>query len=322
MKKKIIIFFILISATFLFSMQLCSLIFGSAPTVSITSPANSTQISDASLNVRGTILDPDGDQSYVEVWIDNHLDTKKQDNDVTTGQFTVDLDLSSLPSGSYNILAKGYDANGNSSNTVTVSITYQRNLLINGNFASYIDYYDYKYENNSQILTYLNKADGDWLEGWVFSINEIEALDNKIKIDLNGTSLVYYSTVQDGNGYPMKMSILQDNINHTVTSNTKLYIKFKIEYEEGGPGEGALKILFNNNTQVFVSFSTLIGGTDPGSEFILDTNQIYEHTLPISDFQFSSGAIPVGNDLISLRIFVNCQHWKVTIYEIKIFEDQ
>jgi len=59
-KNKLIILLVVLSAIFLFSMQLCSLIFGNKPVVAITSPINNATISGTTLTVSGTISDLDG----------------------------------------------------------------------------------------------------------------------------------------------------------------------------------------------------------------------------------------------------------------------
>jgi len=104
-------------------MQLCTLIFGNKPTVNITSPADGQTISDTAITVTGTINDLDGDATKVKVWITDTV-LSGWDYDVSSGQFSVNLDLTSLTSGTHTICAQGYDANNNVSDTISVSFTY------------------------------------------------------------------------------------------------------------------------------------------------------------------------------------------------------
>lgn len=84
MNKKLVFLFVIISALFLFSMQLCTLIFGSKPIVNITSPTNGQAINTTGITVSGTINDTDGDAYKVKVWISD-TSIYAWDYDVTSG---------------------------------------------------------------------------------------------------------------------------------------------------------------------------------------------------------------------------------------------
>lgn len=131
MKTKMIILLIVTLSFILFSMQLCSLVLGNKPVVTITSPEINQQITTTKIIVEGTIRDQDGDQSKVEVWIEDK-NIKATDFTVDTGIFNVELDLSNLNAGTYNIMVQGYDKNNNVSEIIYVSINYDINQTSSG----------------------------------------------------------------------------------------------------------------------------------------------------------------------------------------------
>ncbi len=412
-------------------MQLCSLIFGNKPTVSITYPANGATISGSSLTVTGTIEDLDGDQTKVKVWIED-TSISGWDSSVDSGSFSVTLTLTGLSNGQHYLIAQGYDINNNTSDKVTISITYSSdgstghspilsitspqqnftaetstiqlvgtvtdedgdasvgvtsirntsgqtvltfppvnfgptdyyafnteldisslspgvytivawaedqarnksdevqilftyspgyaNLLQNGNFSD-PDYVDSNiiYDSVDKIDLLNNQSSGDYLPDWEFYIWSDYALDNLIKIDLDGYSVRYYSNENDSDGNA-KMYIRQ-TFEYTITDKTKFYIKFKINSYSGGtyPAEGPLKICFNGTTVLFASYSTG-GGTDnpPYIESNLNTGEVYEREFYLKDAPY----LCPGYSIDSIYIFVNCWYWDVTIYEIRIWEEE
>ncbi len=333
MKAKFFISLVLIAAIMLFSMQLCTLIFGNKPVVTITSPTNNAIISGTTLVVSGTIFDIDGDQYKVKVWIED-TSIVGWDYSVTSGTFAVNLKLTNLVDcQNYNIIAEGYDANNNVSDKYIISVTYSSdggsitNILSNGNFASFYDGYNGIYDTIDLITYYLNQPSGDYLDNWEFYIWEEFALDNKIKIDLDGYSLRYYSTQSDYDGNA-KISIKQ-NINYTITDKTRIYIKFKINYFAGGTNnsEAPIKIRAGNKEypawiKLVASYSTGSGYNDNGVTCVSNLNIGNIYTYDFNIVEYSIESISPETVISFFEIFVNCWEFDVTIYEIRLYEGQ
>lgn len=336
MKTKIIIFVVLLAAIMLFSMQLWTFIFGNKPVVTITNPTRGATISGTKLTVYGTISDLDGDQSKVKVWIED-TSIAGWDYGVTSGIFEVTLTLSGLTDKAYNIIAEGYDANNNVSDKYIISVNYSNgggaeNILSNGKFANVIDNYNGIYDSLDAINWYLNNTNGDYLDNWQFYIYDQYALDNQIRIDLDGSSVRYFSTYSDGDGNA-KIKIYQNLSNYQITSKTRIYIKFKINNFNGGtnPEEAPIKIQIGQSStwlKTLASYSTGPGsGYDNGNSCVssLTVGQTYEYDFNIvSESLNLSGEQTIGAGiLINLfQIFVNCWNFDVTIYEIRLYEGQ
>lgn len=131
MKTKMKILLIVTFSFIFLSMQLCSIVLGNKPVVTITSPVTNQQVTTSKIDVEGTIRDQDGDQSKVEVWIEDK-NIKATDFTVDTGIFDVELDLSNLTAGTYNIMVQRYDKNNNVSEIIYVSIKYDINQTPSG----------------------------------------------------------------------------------------------------------------------------------------------------------------------------------------------
>lgn len=327
MRKKIIISLIIISAIMLFSMQLCTILFGNKPTVTITLPASNQTVNTTSLTVTGTIEDLDGDQTKVKVWIEDNTSIYAWDTGVTTGNFEVSLDLSSLSEGIYYVIAQGYDANNNVSDAVSVNFNYEpgggggsyTNILLNGRFEQYVDNFSGAYLDSTYISYLNNNSNGDWLDNWAMSIGNPYGFNNDIKIDLDGASIRYYSTANTSDGNA-KFFMVQ-NISHTTTANTTLQIRFKINQQVNGgtnPSDSELKVICTGRSSPnpLASFSSLPGTNSNNIRSSLTVGELYDITLNLS----ADCGIPVGTYLDFIEIFVNCWNFDVTIYEIAIYE--
>ncbi|MFN3411870.1 MAG: Ig-like domain-containing protein [Exilispira sp.] len=86
------------------------------------SPAENETITNSKLVVSGRIIDQDNDQSKVNVWIEDHSNIYGWDNDVLSGNFSIELNVGNLQNGTYTIIAQGYDANNNKSDPISVKI--------------------------------------------------------------------------------------------------------------------------------------------------------------------------------------------------------
>ncbi len=151
---------------------------GSGPTVTITSPTNNTRITANKLTVQGTINDVDGDASKVEVWIKENTIFYEWDYDVTSGQFSVDMSLIYLSYGTYTICAQGYDQNGNVSDIITVSITYN----ISGSKPTVTITSP---TNNTTITTKTLTVQG--------TINDVDGDASKVEVWIKENTSFYYS---------------------------------------------------------------------------------------------------------------------------------
>jgi len=148
---------------------------GSKPVVTITSPENNAKIITKTPTVQGTINDPDGNASEVKVWIKEDTSIYKWDYNVTSGQFSVDLDLTGLTSGTYTICAQGYDYKNNISDTVTVNFNYYEPVV--------------NHDSTWLVLVYLD-GDNNLEESAIDDLNEMEnalykQLDNPNRNQLN-----------------------------------------------------------------------------------------------------------------------------------------
>ncbi|NMC66600.1 MAG: hypothetical protein GYA61_00070, partial [Spirochaetales bacterium] len=292
MKKKLIIAFIILSALFLFSMQLCSLIFGNKPNVYISSPYNGQAINTTGITVSGTINDTDGDAYKVKVWI-SETSIYAWDYDVTSGQFSVELDLTTLQSGQYTICAQGYDTNNNTSDIVYVTINYTAggggaNLLLNGDFlASEFNDADITYYDGYYVNTFLNNPNnGDFLPNWTFYIGSPE--EDWPKIDIGIGYVRMYTTNSNSNGSEMGMQQDTEGISNLKTgTGLKIKIKFKIDSFAGGDCvseyyEAPVKISISMNAldYLIAAFTNLYysasGGYGKGNLF---TGTIYTETF-------------------------------------------
>ncbi len=206
-KNKLIILLVVLSAIFLFSMQLCSLIFGNKPVVAITSPINNATISGTTLTVSGTISDLDGDQSKVKVWIED-TSVVGWDYGVTSGIFEVTLALSGMTDRTYYLIAEGYDSNNNVSDKYTINIVYSSSggggenapyiTVINPTSGSTIT------SSTLQVIgtvTDLDKdaaevyasIDGQNISGSYDCTIGVESLDFSIDLDLSSLSIGPYT---------------------------------------------------------------------------------------------------------------------------------
>lgn len=334
MKKRLIIAFIILSALFLFSMQLCTLIFGSKPIVNITSPTNGQAINTTSLPVIGTIYDSDGDATKVKVWINEKSSIYGWTYDVISGQFFVTLNLTNLQSGQYTICAQGYDANNNTSDIVYVTINYTAggggsNLLLNGDFlASEFNDADITYYDSTYVSNYLNNlSGGDYLPNWYFYI--ISPENTWSKIDINyGSVRMYTTNMYNADGSAIGMAQYTEGISNLKTgTGLKIKIKFKIDSFAGGPCESPyyeapvkISISMNALDYLIAAFTNLYysasGGYGKGNLF---TGTIYTETFDMPTTTLNGYSIPSGQQIEEIKITCNGHIWDVTIYSIEVY---
>lgn len=328
MKAKYYIILIILLTFFLFSMQLCSLIFGSKPKVTITNPKNGATISGDTLTVEGTIEDLDGDQTKVKVWIEDK-NISGWDYNFSSGYFKVTLTLVELTVGqTYRIIAEGYDANGNRSDFAIVSITYSSNnpnLIPNGKFdnPNYADY-DITYTNESTINNYLNKTNGDYLPSWTFEIwNPVET---EPKIDIDIGSVRMYTTKE--NYYGAQINMQSSTINNFKTGSGKtIKIIFKITSYTGGTltvpyYEGPVKIdIVINGSRCTIAAFTSSSGSAPGGYFKtnLPTNQTITETFTLPTTRLDGTSLDPDLTIEKIVIWCHGWNWDVTIYSIEVY---
>jgi hypothetical protein len=336
MKKKLIIAMIIISAIFLFSMQLCTLIFGNKPTINITYPANGATISDTAITVTGTINDLDGDATKVKVWIED-TSISGWDYDVSSGQFSVNLNLTSLTSGTHTICAQGYDANNNVSDTVTVNFTYNgggggsggsSNLLLNGYFTD-SGWFDNNitYSDGDTVGIYLNQPSGDYLPNWKFYITA--PAEDAPKIDISLGSVRMYTTYSNSNGSAMGMTQDTSSISDFKTGSGKtIRISFKIDGFENGVGcvstyfEAPVKINIKSggSDYTIAAFTTTSGSATGGYlKTNLSAGQTITETFILPTTALNGTTIPGGQQITELKIWCNGWTWNVTIYSIEVY---
>lgn len=334
MKKRLIIAFIILSALFLFSMQLCSLIFGNKPNVYISSPYNGQAINTTGITVSGTINDTDGDAYKVKVWISD-TSIYAWDYDVTSGQFSVELDLTTLQSGTYAICVQGYDANNNTSDIVYVTINYTAggggsNLLLNGDFlASEFNDADITYYDSTYVSNYLNNlSGGDYLPNWYFYI--ISPENTWSKIDINyGSVRMYTTNMYNADGSAIGMAQYTEGISNLKTgTGLKIKIKFKIDSFDGGDCvseyyEAPVKISISMNAldYLIAAFTNLYYSASGGyGEGNLQLGIIYEKTFIIPNTTLNGYSIPSGQQIEEIKITCNGHIWDVTIYSIEVYQ--
>ncbi|MFN3411527.1 MAG: Ig-like domain-containing protein [Exilispira sp.] len=328
MKAKFYIILIIFLSLFLFSMQLCSLIFGSKPQVTITDPLNNATVSGTSLLVKGTIEDIDGDQKKVKVWIEDK-NISGWDYDVSSGNFEVTLTLSGLENGQiYRIIAEGYDANGNTSDKSIVSFTYSsgaQNIIANGYFdkTGFVDN-DIVYTDSTNISNYLNKTNGDYLPDWTFDIWTPE--QTWPKIDLAIGSVRMYTTKSNSNGTQMYMK--SSTITNFVTGSGKtIKISFKIDQYSGGTTQSPyyeapvkIDIVIGDTRYTIAAFTTSSGYAEGGYlKANLAPNQQIIETFTLPETCLNGSSIPNGSAIANIIIWCHGWTWDVTIYSIEIY---
>ena len=97
------------------------------PIVAITSPISNSTVTAQNITISGTVRDGDGDADHVEAWVESHDAISGTDATIIDDRWSIVLDISGLSSGSYTVLAKGYDAQGNKSALAAISF-----ILSNG----------------------------------------------------------------------------------------------------------------------------------------------------------------------------------------------
>lgn len=308
----VFIFFILIlSCEFLF--------LDIPPIVKIIYPQNQVKITENKLQVSYLIYSKNEYTSKVRIWIEG-TDIEYIQYNLGNGNYIINFDLSSLPFGLYDVCAEGYNSKNEKGEVSKQKFVYN-DIIKNSNFSIYSDNWGL-YENDTHLSYLNNRSSGDWLYGWEFYIFNEFALDNKPEIILNGNSIRYRSTQNDGDGNA-KFQATQ-YLNYKVSSRTKFYIKFKILSFSGGtnPIEAPIKIgyKFKDNTEVrtIASYSNLAGTIEPPtivSSLTLD--QIYEYSFYLS----SLNSFIQDGILEYIFFWVNGHYWDAVIYEFKLFED-
>lgn len=103
-----------------------------SPIISITQPSvDNINFSSNTITVGGTISDEDNDAIKVLVLIEGSNDIQFEDIEFDDNKFSGRLNLITLVSGSYNIIAQGFDAKGDESKQV------KRKIIFN-NFGLFI----------------------------------------------------------------------------------------------------------------------------------------------------------------------------------------
>jgi hypothetical protein len=105
-------------------MQLCSIINfnGSKPIVVVLS--NFEEISSNNIVIEGIVVDPDHDLIYVKAWLYENNSIYGIDSEFENDMFSINLDLSNLGTGVYNIYVQGYDERDNKSDIIKININY------------------------------------------------------------------------------------------------------------------------------------------------------------------------------------------------------
>ncbi|MCX8058972.1 MAG: hypothetical protein N3A58_06120 [Spirochaetes bacterium] len=318
LKKSFIFIFILI---FLIIFGCDLPIFNFPPIVKIVFPEDQYLIRNNKLEVSILPYGLNENIFKVRLWIED-TDIEYIYYNPGNKKLLVNIDLSSLPYGLYNLCAEAYNYNNQKSQIDKVKIIYNE-IIKNSNFLIYTDNWGL-YEIPNHLNNYLNnKNNGDWLYGWNFYIWESFALDNKPEIILDGNSIRYRSTVNDGDGNA-KFQVTQ-YLNYKVSNRTKLYIKFKITNFSGGnnPTEAPIKIGYKfkesiSEQRCIASYSNLSGPINP--PFIVSSlsyNLIYEYS-----FYLYQAPDFVPNGILEYIFFwVNGHFWDATIYDFRIYEE-
>ena len=329
------ILLVIVLAITLYSMQMCEFFTGIREiAVDILTPSDTNYISDYNITVAGTVMAISDDQKSVHVWCQENPDILTfTDDEVSDGEFSGILTFnSSMKSGLYILNAQATDSKGNVSLVRSIKINFlnpSNNIIFNNKFENFIDNYSGTYLTENDILIYLNNSSsGDYLEDWTFSIPIGFALDNLIVITLDGIKLGCKSSYDDGDGN-WKFEARQ-NLTHTVTDKTKIYIKFKINDFSGGsvPDEAPVRIGITTDEMDYrgtAAFST-VGGTDNGINLLsgLTFGITYESDFNLTLAEVmqdgSTFYIHSGEIIQSIRIWINCHSWDVEIYEIRLYE--
>lgn len=283
-------------------------------------------ITSSKITVSAVVKDSNCNAEYVKIYLSDYPNAYLTQNlyPYQIQEFSIEFDLSSFnANANYELVVEVWDTT-NLNVTTTVMFYYQTgtNILKNGNFNLSYDKYSGTYETQSDIDSYLNKTTGDSLANWKFYIYAGDALDNKIKIDLNGSSIRYYSTADDGDGNAKFLMTQLIYPYHTVTANTKIKIRFKITDSDGNSDESPLKISYNGYFyeygQVIAIYS--IGPlTNPnGTNYVaeLTPGETYTYEFYLCD----DAGVPIGTQIENIQIWANDHHWDVTIYNIELFE--
>lgn len=329
------ILLVIVLAITLYSMQMCEFFTGIREiAVDILTLSDTNYISDYNITVAGTVMAISDDQKSVHVWCQENPDILTfTDDEVSDGEFSGILTFnSSMKSGLYILNAQATDSKGNVSLVRSIKINFlnpSNNIIFNNKFENFIDNYSGTYSSETDLTDYLNdQNDGDYLADWTFFIPIDLAKLNKQKLDISSGNIHSYSTAYDSNGN-LKFEARQ-NLTHTVTDKTKIYIKFKINDFSGGsvPDEAPVRIGITTDEMDYrgtAAFSTG-GGTGNGinriSGLIPAEEYEYDFYLTAPDVIAGGSYTKIGSGEIiqSIRIWINCHSWDVEIYEIRLYE--